>query len=401
MGVPATRSDDSAHGALDGYCGVDHTVHCLGLKSCTPLARGYSEIEPKIGNCERYRENLMHYQLLGRRSLRHIAAICCALICANWDAAAAARVETAPTDIARAENLWDVLVTSAGTNGNSAVLRFDGRSGQAIGTYGCAGGIVDPRDIVPKPPLGGVLYVNNGNDSVLKFRSRTGEFLGIFTSYPNLNPGGSVFGPDGNYYVGARSLRAILRFDGSSGAFLDNYIPPGLVAFPRGFTFAPNGKFYLGNGADPATGSGGGTILEFDGKTGALTNPNFVDDASLSPLDVIVGPDKNLYVSSEFPFGSANSVGSVHYYSTKTGKLLGVLDAGTDAQGRPRLSRPRGLGFGPDGNLYVSSTGTGTVVRFNGKTKAFIDVFAQYPNLNGQALTFVYKSFVNRCPLPQ
>lgn len=283
----------------------------------------------------------------------------------------------------------DLVVTSAANNGNNQVLRFDGQTGRLLGQFTVGGGVTDPRDILLRESGGEVVYVNSGDNRVLTYNSTTGAFLGTFASFPNLNPGGSVFGPDGNYYVGARSLRTIVRFNGQTGEFIDNFIPPNLVAFPRGFTFGLNGNLYLGNGADPTTGSGGGTILKFNGQTGEVLNANFVSDPELSPLDLITGPDGDIYVSSEFPFGNDNSVGTVRRYDSQTGELLAVLDAGVDEQGRPRLSRPRGIGFGPDNNLYVSSTGTGSVVRFNGTTGQFIDVFAEYPNLNGQALAFV------------
>lgn len=39
------------------------------------------------------------------------------------------------------------------------------------------------------------------------------------------------------------------------------------------------------------------------------------------------------------------------------------------------LSDPYGLVFGPGANLYVSSTDTGEVLRYNGVTGAFIDAF--------------------------
>jgi hypothetical protein len=40
------------------------------------------------------------------------------------------------------------------------------------------------------------------------------------------------------------------------------------------------------------------------------------------------------------------------------------------------LADPMGLTFGPDGHLYVSSTGLHRILRFNGNTGAFMDVFA-------------------------
>ena len=82
-------------------------------------------------------------------------------------------------------------------------------------------------------------------------------------------------------------------------------------------------------------------------------------------------------------------MGTVRRYKPTTGELLQVFDAGTNSEGEPLLSQPRGIGFGPDDLLYVSSTGTDSVVRFDPATGEFTDVFVEFPDLNGQALTFV------------
>jgi streptogramin lyase len=68
-------------------------------------------------------------------------------------------------------------------------------------------------------------------------------------------------------------------------------------------------------------------------------------------------------------FVSSTGTHQVLRYDKTTGAFIGVFASGGG------LSSPTGLTFGPDGNLYVSSYGTGEIKRFNGVTGAFIDTF--------------------------
>ena len=65
-----------------------------------------------------------------------------------------------------------------------------------------------------------------------------------------------------------------------------------------------------------------------------------------APKDLVLGPDGNVYVASS----GTNSV--IRY--TPTGQLLGTFVAA----GSGGLSSPYGLAFGPDGNLYVTQRET-------------------------------------------
>ncbi len=58
------------------------------------------------------------------------------------------------------------------------------------------------------------------------------------------------------------------------------------------------------------------------------------------------------------------------------------------ASGAGGLADPRAFAFGPDGNLYVASGGTNSILRFNGATGAFIDVFDTLGSSPATAIEF-------------
>jgi sugar lactone lactonase YvrE len=63
---------------------------------------------------------------------------------------------------------------------------------------------------------------------------------------------------------------------------------------------------------------------------------------------------------------------SIRRYDIDSGAYLGDLVAPSSGG----LTVPDGMDWGPDGNLYVSSSSTNQVLRFNGESGAFMDVFA-------------------------
>jgi outer membrane protein assembly factor BamB len=93
------------------------------------------------------------------------------------------------------------------------------------------------------------------------------------------------------------------------------------------------------------------------------------------PKGMTIGPDGNLYLSS-------SNTDSVLRYDIETGAFIDTFVAA----GSGGLDEPARVVFGPDGNLYVVSNGTESVLRYDGATGEFIDVF-----LSGPAVSAPYE----------
>lgn len=213
--------------------------------------------------------------------------------------------------------------------------------------------------VLGQPAYADLLVGSSDNASVLRFDDSTGAFFGEFVSGGSggLNFAyGMTIGPDGNLYVSSRLTHSVLRYDGHTGAFIDTFVSPhsGGLWTPHGATFGPDGKLYIvGNGND--------AVLRYDGITGMFLGV-FASGGLDSPTDLLFGPDGNLYVSSSF-------FGRVVRYNGTTGSYMGIFASGG-------LNNAQGLAFGPvDGHLYVASYGGDRVLRFDGNTGAFIDTF--------------------------
>ena len=207
------------------------------------------------------------------------------------------------------------------------------------------------------PVYADLLVGSGGTDSILRFDETTGAFIDAFVppgSGGLDNPLGMTFGPDGNLYVSSRFTNSIMRYDGTTGAFIDIFASGSGLAEPHGLAFGPDGNLYVSSGAD--------RVLRFNGTTGAFID-TFASGGGLSfPTALIFGPDGNLYVSS-----SLNN--RVLRYDGTTGAFIDTFASGGG------LSNAQGLDFGPDGNLYVGSFNTDSVLRYDGTTGAFIDAF--------------------------
>src|SRR5260221_6959152 len=90
----------------------------------------------------------------------------------------------------------------------------------------------------------GILYVvSTGTNQILRYNDSTGAFIDAFVSsgIGGLNtPQDSIFGPDGNLYVASLATNQVLRYNGSTGAFIDAFVSAG----SGGLSFLPS--FLLG-----------------------------------------------------------------------------------------------------------------------------------------------------------
>jgi streptogramin lyase len=159
-------------------------------------------------------------------------------------------------------------------------------------------------------------------------------------------------------YVQGSADGQVLRYSGAGTPLGVFASVPGMK--PQDLAWGPGGYLYV------TTGDADGRVLRFNGTTGTFMD-TFVSPGSGgldNPYGLIFGPDGNLYVNS-------SHTGSVIRYHGTTGAFMDVF-----AYHASLTTAPHNSVFGPDGNLYVSgSRDTNNVLRFDGQTGAFMDEF--------------------------
>ena len=109
-----------------------------------------------------------------------------------------------------------------------------------------------------------------------------------------IQPRGISYGPDGNLYISSSQTDSILRYDGTTGAFIDEFVPTGTGGLdnPRSLEFR-DGFLYVASSRSNA-------VLRFDASDGSFVD-EFVSVGSgglIQPRDVLFGTDNDLYVTS-------------------------------------------------------------------------------------------------------
>ncbi len=252
----------------------------------------------------------------------------------------------------------ELLVASFGSG--DSLFRFAANTGAFLQKFATSNGLNDPIAVVVGPD--GNLYVGGEvSKNILRYNATTGAFVDTFVTAGASglkNADGLAFGPDGNLYVADYGNSRIMRFDGTTGAFLSNFVTAasGGLNQPYSITFGPDGNLYVNS-------YNNNSVLRYNGTTGAFIN-TFVTSGSgglNTPEQMVFGPDGNLYISSF-------ATNQILRYNGTTGAAMGVFVA----SGSGGLSKPSGIAFGPDGNLYVSNNQNGSVLRYDGTTGAFI-----------------------------
>lgn len=222
----------------------------------------------------------------------------------------------------------------------------------------------------PAPALAQYLVVATNNaksDKLLRFNGSTGAFIDVlFHDFsPDQTSQGLTIGPDGNLYLSFFSngagADAVWLYSFATGQ-MTNFT--GTTTMPGMTVFGADGNFYVANNNT----DGVGFVSRYKGATGQFIDI-FVQPGSGGLTDaygITFGPDGNLYVGS-------SGKSQVLRYNGQTGDFMGVFASDIE---RLRMRGQSGIGFGPDGNLYASSWLTGKVVRFNGTNGRFIDEFA-------------------------
>lgn len=271
---------------------------------------------------------------------------------------------------------------------------------QSLGTLGgatsTAEGINDLGEVVGNADL------SNGSSVPYLYTPANGmRNLNVITEGPLDYPERTLFGPDGRFYV----LNAghyveggsVAVFDPLTGEFIEMFVEVGSggLEVPQSMTFGPDGDLYISSRDSSRDGAGTSRsrILRFSGTTGAYLG-EFVAYGDGGVVDITYfqfGPDvgpigengetdghSDLFVCSR-------ATHEVLVYSGFDGTFIDVFVAAEQPGG---LQGPGNLLFhsgvdelGADRlELLVASRATLKVLRYNGLTGDFIDVFASFPS---------------------
>ena len=247
------------------------------------------------------------------------------------------------------------------------VSQYDGETGcfERMFVTGGSGGLTYPVDLA----FGSYCYVVSSAQGVFRYEAPTGIFRDLFIpisgggAYVLDGPSAIVLDSDHDHLlVSDMNNGSVLRFEASTGDFIDYLVPPyyGDLDAPRDMVLEGD-YLYVSNLYD------GGAVHRYDRETGNFEGifVEYGDGGIDQPEGIAFGPDGNLLVSDI-------SSDRVLVFDGVNGDPLGEFVP----TGSGGLDQPYGLVFGADGDLYVGAYGTG-LMAFDGQTGDFIAVLAE------------------------
>ncbi|PZU99308.1 MAG: hypothetical protein DCE90_01980 [Pseudanabaena sp.] len=278
------------------------------------------------------------------------------------------------------------------TRGNN-VIQFDLLTGQSLGEFIAPnlGGLTDPDTLLFGPDINGDrvsdLYISSGtnlaNSAILAFDGKTGSFIrSLVSDNPStetnetnglIRPYGIAFGNDGNLYVSSFLTDQILRYNATTGAFVDvfaqgNGLAGGLNG-PNGLLFINDSLFVTTQGSVASINQTTGAafpdfsaglpsqVLRYDSLTAGSTPTVFATPTPspdsfgfVSLLGLALGEDGDLYVS--------DFANDIRRYDLESGNLVDTLSTNYTTNTSPSSNFIGNLAFAPNGDLLVTGFNT-------------------------------------------
>ena len=223
----------------------------------------------------------------------------------------------------------------------AAVPELDGNTGDALRSF-FDPALTFPLGVAVGPD--GLLYTTAlSTNLVVRFDLTTGLYVDTFVPSGSgglTSPTGIDFANNGDLLVASLGTNSVKRYDATSGAYLGDFIPsgPDQVVAPVDLEFGSDGLVYVSSWTNS-------DVRRYNGDTGAFVDV-FVSTNLTQATGLAFGTNGNLYV------GSTNGASGVHEFDGTTGAHIAQLFS---------LASTMGVDFGPDGNVYVSTPGTNVV----------------------------------------
>lgn len=206
---------------------------------------------------------------------------------------------------------------------------------------------------VPSISRADLLLAAFAGDVIVRYDSTLSTFS-LFASHATMDgPTAMVYGADGNLYVLNEFSHNVLRFNGTTGAFIDEFISSATlggagVADPDDMELGPDGNFYVSTHIT----SPSGAIWKFSGTSGALLGTFATFGATSHTHGLAFGPGGKVYLGDL-------GAGVVRQFDSTSGANLGVFATHVS------LTTTGDLAFAPDGTLYVTCQGANGVQHFS------------------------------------